>query len=144
MLLTEHHFEFPSLKGDCTGSSESELTLKSVLYVAFFLFFCHFPIRCSGSGVILIVSIPDICVLPYFLYSHEYRLTRNTVYCAILSDQIVVGCPLGVPISYYMSVIMYYRISKKSDLLNKILLNLNSSCTRSHITLQVCAKNLNF
>ena len=25
MLLTEHHFEFPSLKGDCTGSSESTL-----------------------------------------------------------------------------------------------------------------------
>ena len=53
-------------------------------------------------GVVLIVSISDICLLPYFLYSHEYRLTRNTVYCAILSDQIVVGCPLGVPISYYL------------------------------------------
>ena len=52
--------------------------------------------------MILIVSIPDICVLPHFLYSHEYRLTRNTVYYAILSDQIVVGCPLGVPISYYL------------------------------------------
>ena len=63
-------------------------------------FFCHFPIRCFGSGVILIVSIPDICVLPHFLYSHEYRLTRKIVYCAILSDQIVFGCPLGVPISY--------------------------------------------
>ena len=59
-----------------------------------FLFFCHFPIRCSGSGVILIVLIPDICLLAYFLYSHEYRPTRNTVYCSILSDQIVVGCPL--------------------------------------------------
>ena len=103
MLLTEHHFEFPSLKGDCTGSSESELTLKALASVFdVFLFFCHFPIGCSRSGVILIVSIPDICVLPYFLYSHEYRLTRNTVFCAILSDQIVVGCPLGVPISYYM------------------------------------------
>ena len=44
--------------------------------------------------MILIVSIPDICVLPYFLYSHEYRLTRNTVYCAILSDQIVVELPI--------------------------------------------------
>ena len=98
MLLTEHHFEFPSLKGDCTGSSESELTLKALLYSTFS---CHFPIKCSGSGVVLIVSIPAICVLPYFLYSHEYRLTRNTVFCAILSDQIVVGCPLGVPISYY-------------------------------------------
>ena len=47
-------------------------------------------IRCSVPGVVLIVSIHDICLLPYFLYSHEYRLTRNTVYCAILSDQIVV------------------------------------------------------
>ena len=56
-------------------------------------------------GVVLIVSIPDICLLPYFLYSYEYRLTRNTVYCAILSDQIVVGCPLDVPISYYYDVI---------------------------------------
>ena len=51
-------------------------------------------------GVVLIVSISDICLLPYFLYSHEYRLTRNIVNCAILSDQIVVGCPLGVPISW--------------------------------------------
>ena len=59
-------------------------------------------IRCSVPGVVLIVSIPDICFLPYFKYSHEYRLTRNTVYCAILSDKIVVGCPLGVPISYYV------------------------------------------
>ena len=25
MILTEHHFECPSLKGDCTGSSESTL-----------------------------------------------------------------------------------------------------------------------
>ena len=57
-------------------------------------------IRCSVPCVVLIVSIPDICLLPYFLDSHEYPLTRNTVYCAILSDHIVVGCPLGVPISY--------------------------------------------
>ena len=64
---------------------ESGLTLKALLYV---------------TGLILIVSIPDICVLSYFLYSHEYRIARNTVYCAILSDQIVVGCPLDVPISY--------------------------------------------
>ena len=59
-------------------------------------------IRCSVPGVVLIVSFPDICLLPYFLYSHEYRLTRNIVYCAFLSDHIVVDCPLGVPISYYI------------------------------------------
>ena len=52
-------------------------------------------------GVVLVVLLPDTCLLPYFLYSHEYRLTRDTVYCAILSDQIMVGCPLGVPITYY-------------------------------------------
>ena len=61
-------------------------------------------------GVVLIVSIPDICLNPYFLYSHAFRLTRNTVYCAIVSDQIVVGCPLGVPISYYL----VYAYSKGS------------------------------
>ena len=100
MLLTEHHFEFPSLKGDCTGSSESKLTPKALPYVTFscYLSLSH---KVFCSGVILIVSIPDICVLPYFLYSHEYRLTRNIVYCAIRSDRIVVGCPLGVPILYY-------------------------------------------
>ena len=68
--------------------------------------------RCSGSGVILIVSISDICGLPYLFYSHEYRLTRNTVYCAILSDQIVVGCPLGVPISYYNSIVIIIYLRK--------------------------------
>ena len=99
MLLTEHHFEFPSLKGDCTGSSESELTLKALLYATFSCSFVTFP-KGVMDQVILIVSIPDICVFPYFLYSHEYRLTRNNIFCAILSDQIVVGCPLGVPISY--------------------------------------------
>ena len=62
-------------------------------------------------GVDLIVLIPDISLLPYFLYSYEYRLTRNTVYCAILSDQIVVGCPLGVPISYYhLYNIFFYQM----------------------------------
>ena len=61
-------------------------------------------------GVVLIVWITDICLLPYFLYSHEYRLTRNTVYCAILSDQIVVGCPLDVPISYYVYIIILFTV----------------------------------
>ena len=43
MLLTEHHFEFPSLKGDWTGSSESELTLKALLYATFSSSFVTFP-----------------------------------------------------------------------------------------------------
>ena len=140
LLLTEHHLEFLSLKGGCTGSSESTLVKMKhgwkshvaaqikILMVSNRIFRSRVPaplnslqdyfislyselrqftetllslfIRCSVPGVVLVVSIPDICLLPYFLYSHEYRLTRNTVYCAILSDQIVVGCPLGVPISY--------------------------------------------
>ena len=37
-------------------------------------------------GVVLIVLIPDICLLLYFLYSHEYRLTRNTVYFPLRSN----------------------------------------------------------
>ena len=31
-------------------------------------------IRCSVPGVVLIVSISDICLLPYFLYSHDVWL----------------------------------------------------------------------
>ena len=43
-------------------------------------------IRCSVPGVVLIVLIPDICRLPYFLYSHEYRLTK--IPYTVLSCQI--------------------------------------------------------
>ena len=64
-------------------------------------------------GVVLNVWIPDICLLPFYIYSHEYRLTRKTVYCAILSDQIVVGCQLGVPISYYR---FFLSMNKKYDM----------------------------
>ena len=56
MLLTEHHFEFPSLKGDCTGQSVW-VDPQGASVCDVFLFFCHFPMRCSGSGVILIVII---------------------------------------------------------------------------------------
>ena len=69
MLLTEHHLEFLSLKGGCTGSSEStlvkmphcwkshvtalivcssELSIEKVL-----LYFCYFPMWYPGSGVVL-------------------------------------------------------------------------------------------
>ena len=71
-----------------------------------FLCFCHFPIRCPGSGVVGLLDCNDSWFLlsSLLFYSHEYRLTRNTVNCAILSGQIVVGCPLDVtvPISYYI------------------------------------------
>ena len=32
------------------------------------LCFCHFPLWCPGSGVVLDLSIPDICHLSYFDY----------------------------------------------------------------------------
>ena len=141
MLLIEHHLEFLSLKGGCTGSSESKLFKMThcwkshvaaqikILMVSNRNFCSRVPaplnslqdyfislyseqrqltetllslfIRCSVPDVVQIESISYICLLPYFLYSHEYQLTRKTVYCAILSDQIEVGCPLSVPISYY-------------------------------------------
>ena len=31
-----------------------------------FLCFCYFPIWCPRSGVVNIVSVPDLCLLPYF------------------------------------------------------------------------------
>ena len=96
-------------------------------------------------SVVLIVSIPDICLLPYFLYSHEYGLTRNTVYCAILSDQIVVGCQFGVPISYYFVYITsnYFR-----QILSQLLTSSNQrssykvKCIRISIILLFHALNL--
>ena len=54
MLLTEHHFEFPSLKGDCTGSSESELTIKALLYATFscsFVTYKVFWVRCDTNCI---------------------------------------------------------------------------------------------
>ena len=35
-----------------------------------FLFFYHFSIRCPGSGVVLDLSIPDLCNLPHFGRGH--------------------------------------------------------------------------
>ena len=51
-----------------------------------FLCFCHVPIRCPGSGAVLDVSIPDLCLLPYFS-SHEYRLARNAVFNVLSSPK---------------------------------------------------------
>ena len=64
-----------------------------------FMCFCHVPIRCPGSGVVL--DCIDSWSSPSSLLFLLTR-ARNTVYCAILSEQRVVGCPLDVPISYYV------------------------------------------
>ena len=43
-----------------------------------FLVFCHFPMWCTGSGVYLIVSIPDLCFVPYFqIYIFSILVSRR-------------------------------------------------------------------
>ena len=64
--------------------------------------FVTFPYGVLGQVWDFIVLILDFCLLPYFFYSLKNRLTRHNMYCAILSEQIVAVCPLGVPISYYI------------------------------------------
>ena len=47
-LLTEHHFEFPSLKGCCRGSFESTLNCwKS--RVAVKIYYYHYYLSCASS-----------------------------------------------------------------------------------------------
>ena len=46
----------PAGKGLASG-------LSRIRYVS--CVFCHFPMWCPGSGVVLIVSIPDMCRLPF-------------------------------------------------------------------------------
>ena len=40
--------------------------LSSWLLLAMFIVFCYFPLWYPGSGVVLIVSFPDLCRLSYF------------------------------------------------------------------------------
>ena len=64
-FLPSDHFE---IHGD---GPESELTSRRDV----FLFFCHFPMRCSGSGVVLIVSIPSLLfILTRVPTRKKYRL----------------------------------------------------------------------
>ena len=42
-----------------------------------FVCFCHFLIRCPESGGTLIVSIPNLCLLPY--YEHNLFDERSVV-----------------------------------------------------------------
>ena len=66
-----------------------------------FLCICHVPIRCPGSGVVL--DCIDCWSLPssllFFLLTQVPTRKKYRILCYSL--QIVVGCPLGVPISYY-------------------------------------------
>ena len=59
-LLTEHHLEFLSLKGGCTGSSESKLVKmshhwKSHVIAQLCLIFDKFEICLSNSGLLLLL-----------------------------------------------------------------------------------------
>ena len=38
---------------------------------AVFLCACHFPMWCPGSGVVLDLSIPDLCLLTYYEISNN-------------------------------------------------------------------------
>ena len=70
------HFE---IHGD---GPESELTSRRRSVCDVFLFFCHFPIGCSGSGVVLIVSIPSL-----FFYTNTTTNSQEIPY-TVLSFQI--------------------------------------------------------
>ena len=40
-----------------------------------FLCSCHFPMLCPGSGVVLDLSIPDLCLLSYFYNVYMFMYT---------------------------------------------------------------------
>ena len=56
-----------------------------------------FWVRC-GNNCIDSSHLPSSLL---FILTRVPTHKKKTVYCVILSDQIVVGCPLGVPITYY-------------------------------------------
>ena len=87
----------------------------------------------------LITSIPDLCL---FLLTWV-RLAR-TIFCAILSELIVVGCSLGVLISYlytfYLTLFWFYKLLLCSlvqktmrEYLNVSFLDVTSACFPSLI-----------
>ena len=60
-LLTEQHFEFLSLKGGCTGSSESTLVKmphcwKSQVTAQILLSACSTPLPSKNVGVVIVTS----------------------------------------------------------------------------------------
>ena len=80
-LLTEHHLEFPSLKGDCTGSSESTHVKmpdcwKSHVAAHIYLNFCDL----SST------AISSILFFPLPVYSSNHPGTRKyTSHCDLLA-----------------------------------------------------------
>ena len=110
------HFEIHS------DGPESELTSRRLeLYVTFScsLSLSHkvFWVRC-GNNCIDSSHLPSSLL---FILTRVPTHKKKTVYCVILSDQIVVGCPLGVPITYYISMYALVCTHVKS-LSNKICL----------------------
>ena len=47
------------------------------------LCFCHFSIRCLGSLWYLIVSIPDLCLLPHITLILSQPLLAGVISCGI-------------------------------------------------------------
>ena len=87
-LLTEHHFEFLSLKAGCTGSSESTLVKMSncwkshvaaqMFFVLFFVFCCCCCLAFSTVGT-LISELETSCSFNNIHYS-KYFITDKFVF----------------------------------------------------------------
>ena len=54
--------------------------LLALLYVMFSCVFCHFPMCCPGSGVVLYCIDPDLCLLTYF-YSIRLCTSHQHAIC---------------------------------------------------------------
>ena len=69
-LLTEHHFEFLSLKGGCRGSSESTLVKCQMLEIS-----CRGSIDFISSHLFL--SLTSMISLPYYKYCYDRGKREN-------------------------------------------------------------------
>ena len=91
------------------------------------IMFCHFPIRYLGSDVVPDLSIPDLCLLPYFYYE-------------ALGIRVVLIVRLWV--SFFVKVINYLQLHWKLPnkitititwILSKVIYNILILCKLSSI-----------
>ena len=94
-LLTEHHLEFLSLKGGCTGSSESTLAKmphcwnSSVIYYFFFCFFFSDNMEnYCGDSINMILSgfEQGKIILNTNGYSHDWDITGQSNSCEMVLE----------------------------------------------------------